>query len=160
MKMAGFYVLLVYNMTSPFAKQNNTFVLYLEPILNSYTKTYQNVITVGSMPQGPISEMVIPMSMPKLSEFQEAGVFSGNMGTQGNCKLVLLRYPKGTGKSSDSFMGADDIPSVFSYLLSNGYNIDSTLTKLLIKSPSIGNGISDTNFSGYRRLIAMVTYVV
>jgi hypothetical protein len=145
-------------MTSPFAKENNTFVLYLEPMLNSFTKTYQNVITVGAMPPGPIADMVIPMSMPKLSEFQEAGVFSNSMGTHGNCTLILSRYPKGAGKSADSFMTADDIPSVFSYLLSNGYHIDSALTKLLVKSPSIGNGLSDSRFSGYRRLIAMISY--
>lgn len=145
-------------MTSPFT-QNKSFVLYLEPILNSYYGAYQNVITLSCRPPGPLSDMVTNMSMPKLSPFQEAGAFSG---TRGNCVLVLLRYPSGgvNLKATDSFMGADDIPSVFSYLLSNGYRIDTDLTKMLFKSKAMVGGVSDTRFSGDRKMIAMVTYSV
>jgi hypothetical protein len=149
-------------MESPFS-QNKSFVLYLEPILNSYYGAYQNIITLNTRPPGPLADMVTHMSMPKLSPFQEAGVFSG---IRGNCALVLLRYPVHVGvggkgiKATDSFMGADDIPSVFSYLLSNGYRIDTDLTKMLFKSKAMVGGVSDTRFSGDRRMIAMVTYSV
>ena len=33
-------------MESPFKHASGSFVLYLEPILNSYYKTYQNVIRI------------------------------------------------------------------------------------------------------------------
>ena len=155
-----------YNMASPF-DNNKSFVLYLEPILNTYYRTYQNIITLNTFPGGPLSDMVVPFSMGKLSPFQEAGVFSGNLGVRGNCTLVLLRYPKGLGggggslnlKNTDTFMGADDIPSVISYLLSNGYRVDTDITKMLFKSRAMAGGISENRFSGDRKMIAMATFI-
>jgi hypothetical protein len=150
-------------MESPFSHHNNSFVLYLEPILNSYYKTYQNVITLNTMPLGPIADMVVPISIQKLSPFQEAGAFSGNLGVRGNCTMVLLRYPKAVCgganmKNTDSFMTADDIPSVISYLLSNGYTVNTDITKMMFKSRAMIGGISETRFSGDRKLIAMASY--
>jgi hypothetical protein len=150
-------------MESPF-DNNKSFVLYLEPFLNTYYSTYQNIITLNTLPSGPLSNMVVPYSMEKLSPFQEAGVFSGNLGFRGNCTLVLLRYPKGVCgginlKNTDTFMGADDIPSVISYLLSNGYRVDTDITKMLFKSRAMSGGISENRFSGDRKMIAMATFV-
>ena len=57
-------------MESPFKKQNSTIVMYLEPFLNSYTKNYQNIITLSDMPDGSLANMVTMISSPKLSQFQ------------------------------------------------------------------------------------------
>jgi len=153
-------------MESPFAKHSagSTFVLYLEPILNPYFKSYQNVITLDRMPTGVLADMVALVNLPKLSPFQEAGVFSGfglGRGLAGSCVHVLLRYPKnGCGfnwKNTDIFMGADDIPSVLGYLRCNGYVVDTELTKMMFKSRVEVGGVSDRRFSGDRRVICMVT---
>ena len=131
-------------MESPFSKfgSGSTFVLYLEPILNPYYKAYQNIITLDKMPNGPLADMVSMVNLPRLSPFQEAGVFSnpsfgrGILG--GSCAHVLLRYPKKScginWKTIDNFMGADDIPSVLGYLRANGYIVDTDLTKMIFKS--------------------------
>jgi len=153
-------------MESPFAKHGqgsgSTFVLYLEPILNSYFQTYQNVITLDRMPDGPLADMVNVVDLPKLSPFQEAGVFSSpNFGRGGSCVHVLLRYRKSSGlfswKNSDIFMGADDIPSVLGYLKANGYTIDTDLTKMMFKSRVEVGGVSDKRFSGDRKVICFVS---
>jgi len=156
-------------MESPFSqfKNNSTFVLYLEPILNPYYKAYQNVITLDRMPDGPLAELVTIVNLPKLSPFQEAGVFSSpNFGRAvgGSCVHVLMRYKNtniGTTqgfnwKTTDAFMCADDIPSVFGYLKANGYKIDTDTTKMLFKSKVDIGGVSDKRFSGNRKLICMV----
>ena len=145
-------------MESPFAKHGSgsTFVLYLEPILNPYLKSYQNIITVDRMPYGALADMVTMVNLPKLSPFQEAGF--GFIG--GSCVHVLLRYPKGSGlfnwKNSDIFMGADDIPSVLGYLRDNGYVVDTDLTKMMFKSRVEVGGVSERRFSGDRKVICFV----
>ena len=154
-------------MESPFAKSyaNSSVVLYLEPILNTFYKTYQNIITLSSMPAGPLADLVTTISTAKLSPFQEAGAFSSPGMYSGNCTYVLLRYPKnvcGGGvslKNTDYFMGADDIPSVFGYLQSNGYTIDTALTKMLYKSKVVVGGVSETRVSGDRKMICMCNYL-
>jgi len=151
-------------MESPFAKSNKSFVLYLEPILNTYYKTYQNIITLSTMPTGPLADMVTMINPPKLSPFQEFGQFSTpNFGRGGGCTYVLLRYPKSAcgvigsiGKNSDVFMGADDIPSVLAYLNSNGYIVDTGITKMLFKSRITVGGVAENRISGDRKMICMV----
>jgi len=149
-------------MESPFEKhgQGSTFVLYLEPILNPYFKAYQNVITLDRMPSGPLADMVTVVDLPKLSSFQEAGVFSSR-GLGGCCVHLLLRYRKTSGlfswKNTDIFMGADDIPSVLGYLRSNGYTVDTELTKMMFESRVEVGGVSDKRFSGDRKVICFVS---
>ena len=155
-------------MESPFAKHGagSTFVLYLEPILNPYFKSYQNVITLDQMPSGPLADMVTTVDLPRLSSFQEAGVFSSpNYGRAlgGCCVHVLLRYRKSSGlfswKNTDIFMGADDIPSVLGYLRCNGYTVDTELTKMIFESRVEVGGVSEKRFSGDRKVICFVSGV-
>ena len=147
-----------YIMNSPF--DNNTHsILYLEPFLNTFHKTYQNIITLDSIPAGPLAEMVTPISNNKLSPFQQLNSISTHPG----CMNVLLRYPKTTIgsvssiKNSDYFMSSDDIPSIFSYLSSNGYTVDTQLTKMLFKSDVV-NGSSQNRLSGNKKMICMIRY--
>ena len=146
---------------SPFS-HGKSFSLYLEPILNSYWKTYMQVITLNIIPDGPLHDLVMPVSFPKLSQFQEAPgnspFFRGS-----HCVPCLMRYPVsyigGSGaafKMGDAFMGADDIPSVFSFLQSNGYTIQTQLTSMLTDGAVPMGGVSEQRFSGNRKFIAMV----
>lgn len=149
------------NTDSPFYNNSSmTIVMYIEPFLNTFYKTYQNIITLSSMPTGPLSNMVSIIPSPKLSPFQNTSPFSNN---PNNCLYVLLRYPKnssrGSGNSAikfrDSFMFAEDIPSVFSYLRTNGYIIDTDLTKMMNKSRISIGGVADNRLSGDRKMICM-----
>ena len=56
----------------------STFTLFLEPILNTYTKTYQNVITLSDTPQGPLQDHVCLIRTEKLSPFQQEPITSNN----------------------------------------------------------------------------------
>ena len=147
-------------MESPFS-QNSSFVLYLEPIYNSFLQTYQNIITLNVMPQGPLCNMVTHCKFPKLSSFQEPNVTFDPMM---NCVYVLLRFPVsqvgsgyGAFKHASNLMGADDIPSVFSYLQSQGYRVIS-INPIQDGRVVIG-GVSDKRYSGNRKMIAMVSFL-
>ena len=143
---------------------SSTFSLFLEPILNPYYQSYQNIITLDREPSGPIRSMVSMISMPKLSPFQSAAAYASPYYNGTNCAWVLLRYPaeilggvgSGAFKNADSFMCADDIPAVFSYLMSNGYMIDTSLTKMMFQSRIEMGGVADRRLSGDRKLIAFV----
>jgi len=140
---------------SPFSSPSGSVVLYLEPVLNTYYESYQNILTVSAMPSGPLKNMVFRMQFPKLSEFSSSSPFSPF--SSGSCTYVLGRYAKSVNMSnSDSFMYADDIPSVLSYLVANGYTIDTSLTTMLQKSEIRIGG--NTGYSGNRRMVCMFTY--
>ena len=137
---------------SPFDQyKHNTITMFLEPILNTYYQTYQNVITFSDIPAGPIRPMVSTINSRKLSPFQTlppSAIFSDS------CIKVLCRYPgQVLAKSANCYMGAEDIPAVFSYLAANGYTIESDLTKMMNKSRvTIGGQM------GNKRMICMITY--
>ena len=144
---------------SPFAKSNSSFSIYLEPILNTYYQTYQNVMTFSGIPPGPINDMVTQITSKKLSPFQQSPPLTSN---PFNCTYVLIRYPKSSSmsniKNTDYFMTADDIPSVISYLQDNGYKIDTDITTLLFKSKIPIGGVSESRISGNRKLILMASW--
>jgi hypothetical protein len=144
-------------MESPFYRHHNSsFVLYVEPILNTYFHVYQNVITLSTLPPGPLADMVTQISAPKLSPFQQTPPLSTS---PYNCTFVLLRYPKQSGcsiKAADYFMTTEDIPAVLSYLEANGYTIDTAMTTMLLKSHVGIGGVSESTNGGNRKFVCSV----
>ena len=140
-------------MESPF-DNNSTIVFYLEPILNPYNKVYQNVITLSCMPEGPLKDLVITKSFPKLSPFQQSPTTHRDQ-----CMYVLSRYPKQNMSyhmgNDDTFMNGEDVPSLLSYLSTNGYKVESDLTRLIFDS-NIKN--TTNNSQRYRKLICYATF--
>jgi len=158
---------------SPFSNgsgESGSFSLFLEPILNPYYQTYQNIITLNAMPPGPLEQMVVQIDLPALSPQMRSAAYSspfyGGLGC--TCAHVLLRYPKsviggvgsGAFKNADNFMGADDIPAVFSYLQNSGYKVDTSLTKMMFQSRVLVGGVSEKRLSGDRKLIAFVSFLL
>lgn len=147
-------------MDSPFNTYNSHCVLYLEPFFNTFHKTYQNIISINSVPSGPLANFVTSMSTSKLSPFQQLNSISSN---PSNCMNVLVRYPKSADnstssiKNADYLLGSDDIPSVLSYLHTNGYIVDTQLTKMLFKSDVL-NGTSQNRLSGNKKMICIIRY--
>ena len=145
-------------------RHSGSFVLYLEPILNSYYQSYQNIITVSTMPPGPLSRLVSKIDMPKLSPYQQAAAYASPFYNGCNCVHALMRYPcdgyggSGVFKNADAFMGADDIPAVFSYLINNGYTIDTSISKMMFQSRAMVGGVSDRRLSGDRKMIALISW--
>ncbi len=142
-----------------FVRSSNTFVLYLEPFLNTYYQAYQNVITVNVVPCGPFSDLVSKISVSALSPFQSAGQYASPFYRASNCMNVVVRYPCASIKDADAFMGQDDIPMVLGYLIDNGYTVDTSLTNMLNKSRIVMGGVSERTLSGDRKMIAMIRYV-
>lgn len=109
--------------------------VFLQPVLDPFSKRYCDVITLSAKPVGPLSQFVRFTSFPKLSEFR------GNDSTN-QCAHVLLRHhdfysSNGSccsysySPSSCKYMNQDDIFELFSFLVSNGYVIEEGLSKVV-----------------------------
>lgn len=148
---------------SPFDNPTTTCTLYLESMLNSYYKSYQNVLTVSNIPPGPLADLIQRVHSPKLSQFQSISAFSpppvSRSAYSQTCMLALSRYPNTANtKCADNFMYAADIPNVIGYLESNGYKIMADVTHLSYKGPVDYASPLPGSFTS-RKLIFMFRYV-
>ena len=150
-------------MQSPFdAMGSKTCTLYLEQMLNSYYKSYQNILTVSNIPDGPLADLIKQISSPKLSPFQSMSAWSppptSRTAYSQMCMLMLCRYPNPSSiKYADNFMYAEDIPNVIGYLENNGYKIMTDMTKMAYKGP-VDYASSLPGTYNKRQLIFMFRY--
>ena len=91
------------------------FAIYLEPFYNSILQTYQDVVTLDLIPSTPLCDRVSIVNFPKLSPFSE----------RRGCVPVILQSDK------NNIMTRDDLPELFSYLLDNGYAVNTEITSIL-----------------------------
>jgi len=110
---------------SPFF-QTLSYTLSVEPYLNTYSKQYQNIITIDKKPMGPLAQLVSHYNQTKISPFQV---------TENSCCKYAIRRHYGLGACrEDYFLTTEDVPSLLSYLTANGYSIDSATTKIVQKA--------------------------
>jgi hypothetical protein len=110
---------------SPFF-QTLSYTLSVEPYLNTYSKQYQNIITIDKKPMGPLAQLVSHYNQAKISPFQV---------TENSCCKYAIRRHYGLGACrEDYFLTTEDVPSLLSYLTANGYSIDSATTKIVQKA--------------------------
>lgn len=137
--------------TSIFDVSNSSVSFYLDNVLDGQSKTYYKVISLSAIPTGPLANMVAVRRFSPLSEFQTMGPWDNH---RSSCKYVLLRYPKGTVdvSSISNLMSQQDIPSLFAYLTSNGYQVQTELSKLISDQGLHSGGASS------RKFICFATY--
>lgn len=118
----------------------STFLLSSRPYLNpyNYDQSYKNIVIINGVPRGPLRTFVRRVQFLPLSKFKEP---YGD-----KCGLALQSLRGGC------FMSVDEVPELFSFLLSHGYKIDTSLTKMMI--------LTDVRFdtSNADKMIAFVTY--
>ena len=132
-----------------------TISLFTQPYLDTYNKCYKNIVTVNLVPQGPLQNLVTRIKLNTLSPFKQPGLC--NPIQKCDFALVSLSF-LGYGpmnsceKNGCNLMTADEIPTLFSYLLSTGYTIDTKITNMLNKS--------DIRFqtNDSKTLVCVITY--
>ena len=121
---------------------SSTFVLNSRPFLNrnNYNQSYSNIVTINIEPKGPLRRFVRRVRFERLSEFKEPYC------SKDLCGLALQSL------RGDKLMSTDEVPDLFSFLLSNGYKIDTSLTKMM--------NTSDVRFhtDNANKIICFVTY--
>lgn len=103
-----------------------TYQLTSEVYLDKQNKCYKKIITINTSPDDPIlNNIVKTVRREKLSEFQ-------GYGNPCNCYkhcLYAILHPK----NLRNFLCLDDIAELFTFLTTNGYTIDTSISKLLLK---------------------------
>ena len=123
-----------------------TFSLFSQPYLDTCNECYKNIVVINVIPDGPLADLVRFVKFPPLSEFKQPGPCSPLK----QCGYALLSLG-GCGCGND-LMVVDEVPDLISYLVSNGYSIDTSITKMFNTSEIR----FDTNNGN--KLICFVTY--
>jgi len=124
---------------------SNTFSLFSRPYLDKNNQCYKNIVTINVLPKGPLSKFVRRINFPPLSEFQTSTPCS----PINNCGLALTSFERCCG----DLMVVDEVPNLISYLASNGYKIDTSVTKMFHQ----GDVRFQTNVGN--KLICFATYI-
>jgi len=103
----------------------SNFVLYSRPYLNPLDQCYQNIVTINVIPNGPLRRFVRRIRFYPLSEFK----INDCENNRDKCGLAVLSL-----HNNNDFMTVNEIPDLFSFLLSNRYKIDTSLTKMMNSS--------------------------
>lgn len=105
-----------------------TYTLSVEPYLDQYNKCYRKIVTINTNPIGPLSKYISRVNPPRLSPFKENTICC----SKSNCIFAINNI--NPNSCSKDFMCVDSIPELFGFLTSNGYTIDTNLTKIMQKS--------------------------
>lgn len=125
-----------------------TVTLFSQPFLDTYNQCYKNIVTINLIPQGPLAQFVRKVQFPPLSQFKQPGPCS----RINNCGLALTALNNICNKGCSGFMIVDEVPNLLSFLLSNGYSVNTSITKML--------NTSDIRFEteNANKIICVVTY--
>jgi len=123
----------------------NTISLFSRPYYNPCSQCYYNIITLNLPPKGPLLKLTRRVFFNPLSPFKTPS----ECGRLKTCGLGLRTL---RNNNCSELMTVDEVPDLFSFLSSNGYKIDTSITKMLNQS-SIR---FETNEE--KELIAIITY--
>lgn len=127
-----------------------TVTLFSRPFLDTHNQCYKNIIVLNLKPQGPLANLVRLIKFPPLSEFKQPGPCS--VLKQCGYALMSLEMCNLGCNYGSNLMVVDELPSLISYLVSNGYKVDTSITKMFNQSD-----IRFDNNTG-NKLICFITY--
>lgn len=122
--------------------KSKTILLSSQPYLDLYNQCYKNIVVTNLLPQGPLSQLVRQINFPPLSQFKQPGPCN----PMKKCGLALLSL------DNTCLMTVDDVPNLISFLVSNGYSIDTSITKMF------NNSDIQFNTNNENKMICFVTY--
>ena len=153
----------------PVISQNvssKTVSLFSQPYLDTYNQCYKNIVVINLMPQGPLAELVTRVKFEPLSEFKvstpcnpykQCGLALMSINNFNNC--MSNNYMSNNCMSNNcmsnkclDLMDVNEVPNLISFLVSNGYTVDTSITKMFNNSEIR----FDTNTGN--KLICFVTY--
>ena len=109
-----------------------TFTITSNPYYDQYCKQYMNILMVNIVPDGPLGAFIRKIQLPRL--YREGSNYNGTDG----CGLVITNFlPNNTfsnSKLKNGLLTPNEIPDLYSFLTSNGYQIETQLTNMMNQS--------------------------
>jgi len=137
-----------------------TFTIQVSPYYNKYNQCYKNILIINGYPQGPLNAIVRRINFPYLTPNHR---YFNNSPCNNipKCGLAILNIDLNQYQtlgfneggccnkynSGCDLMSPNEIPNLISFLLSNGYQIETQLTNLLNASPVKSSDIYKNGFT-------------
>ena len=115
-----------------------TFTIVSQPYYDQYCKQYQNILMVNIVPEGPLGHLIRKLQLPRL--YREGSNYNGVEG----CGLAIINpfpntfsnnYNNNNRNCKNGLLTPNEIPDLYSFLTSNGYQIETQLTNMMNQSP-------------------------
>ena len=113
-----------------------TFTIMSQPFYDQYNQCYKNIMMVNVEPQGPLRRLVRRTKLPRLSPYQREGPCNPIQ----KCGLAIMSLRAGEftqfnrQNCDSSYMTPDEIPDLITFLIGNGYQIETQITNMLNQS--------------------------
>lgn len=101
------------------------YTLTVQPYYDQIKQSYRKIVIINKEPTGPLKNLTKRISPPKLSPFKERSICC----PEPQCVHVIL-----DPNSPTEYLCVNEVPNLFSYLVDNGYTIDTSLTKMMNES--------------------------
>lgn len=119
-----------------------TFTISSRPFYDTYNKCYKNIFVINGYPQGPLNSFVRRINFHDLSPYQKY-TNSNPCNNIPKCGLALANLNINiniVGNCCHQFSGCDlmspnELNDLISFLLSNGYQIETRLTNMINGGP-------------------------
>jgi hypothetical protein len=128
-----------------------TFTITSSPYYDRYSQQYQNILMLNIEPEGPLRRFVRRLLLPRLTPYQTEK-------SEETCGLVLTNflnnnqnyYNNNQNNNKNGLLTPNDIPDLYSFLTSNGYQIDTQLTNMMNQS--------QVKLSPGKQIVCLATY--
>ena len=130
-----------------------TFTIVSQPYYDQYCKQYQNILMVNIVPEGPLGHLIRKLQLPRL--YREGSNYNGVEG----CGLAIINpfpntfsnnYNNNNRNCKNGLLTPNEIPDLYSFLTSNGYQIETQLTNMMNQSP--------VKITPGKQIVCMATY--
>lgn len=99
--------------------------LSYKPYYDANKQCYRNILTLNEMPKGPLANLVRRMNPPLISPFITNDPCDCNQSR--HCIYAIY------DADNQNLMCMNRLSNLMSFLMSNGYKIDTAMTKILSK---------------------------
>jgi hypothetical protein len=111
------------------------------PFYDERNQCYKKIIRINKMPTGNLTQIVKRIRSPRLSHFDTYGEGNGYGGGggggdccgsgSGNTPCIFAIF---NPNHKNKLLTVDELPDLMTFLVDNGYTIDTSITKMLMKS--------------------------
>ena len=106
------------------------------PFYDERNQCYKKIIRINKFPSGPgpLPQIVKRVRSPRLSHFDTFSYNCGGSCANSNAFNPSCIFVICNPLSPHQFLTVDELPELMSFLIDNGYKIDTSITKMLMKS--------------------------
>ena len=132
----------------------HTYSILSVPFYDTRQQQYTKILCINAVPVvGALAARVKTVRPPRLS-----GLCNNDANSNNKCIHALTNSQSGSCSGSASYcdyMTPEQLPELFAFLVSNGYMVDTALTKLAAKHQPGGGCFSNANANS---LVGLISY--